>query len=109
MEVLQSEDYTPLTVLVVGLQATTCITLAVLFLSIFIALIWKNTLIQCTIQALSKILPIHDLVDLKKFQKVRIAPQIDAEHCSICYCDITKEVRSNCGHVFCGKLNPYSL
>jgi len=102
MEVLKSEEFSPLRFVVIGLQATTCLALAFLFFGIILAIFWKNVLIQTILQGLSRILPVNDLFNLKKYQKVCIAPKIDAEHCSICYCDINKEVISNCGHVFCG-------
>jgi len=92
----------PLRVAVVGLQAFTILAIALVSMAVLIAMFWKNILVQNIVQTLIKIFPIHRLINLEKFKKTHVSAKIDTDHCAICYCDIDKEVKSNCGHVFCG-------
>jgi len=93
----------PLRIAVVGLQVFTVAAILLATLAVIIATFWKNALLQNIIQILIKIFPIHhSLFSLERFRRTKILPKIDTDHCAICYCDIEKEVKSNCGHVFCG-------
>lgn len=90
--------------LVATLQAAIVVVIITIFIAFLVALFWKCSFVQITVKAFSKIMPKGLLFNSEKLSKVSVAPKIDAEHCSICYCDIEKEVKSNCGHVFCGIL-----
>jgi len=102
VNIVNTEVPFALKVLVAGLQATIVVGIVALFIAFLIAMFWKSSFVQITVQAFSKLLPSNLFHSSKKLSKLSIAPKIDAEHCSICYCDIDKEVKSNCGHVFCG-------
>jgi len=93
----------PLRVAVVGLQVFTIMTIVLVSMAVLIGMFWKNVLVKNTIQTLIKILPFHRIINLERFKKTHISAKIDTDHCAICYCDIDKEVKSNCGHVFCGE------
>ena len=103
MEALTSVVSLPLRALVIGLQATTFLALGALSLCLIIAMLWNKVWVQNIIQTIAKYIPVNTVLHLSKLQKVEISPKIDADHCSICYCDIDKEVLSSCGHIFCGK------
>jgi len=90
----------PIRMAVVGLQAFTIAAICLISMAVLIAMFWKNILIQNFIQTLIKVLPIHRLLNLERFKKIPVSAKIDTDHCAICYCDIDKEVKSNCGHVF---------
>jgi len=92
----------PIRVAVVGLQAFTIIALVSISLAVLVAMFWKNILLQNFVQLVAKVLPIDFILNSSRFQRTMINAKIDTEHCAICYCDIDKEVKSNCGHVFCG-------
>jgi len=104
METVATNTEVPFTLkaLVVGLQATTIAVLALTVFAFLLAVFWKNSILQIVIQAFAKVIPTQVFFDSKRMQKVKMASKIHADHCSICYCDINKEVISNCGHVFCG-------
>jgi len=102
VNIVNTEVPFALKILVAGLQTSIIIVVIALFLAFLIVIFWKNSFIQILVQAFSKILPSNLSLASKKLSKICVAPKIDAEHCSICYCDIEKEVKSNCGHVFCG-------
>jgi len=106
MEV-QLEPEMPLsfTIAVNGIKLIAFIILGTVFLSILTAIFWKNKTFQSIIQLIQLIAPLNNLLSIERLRKVEISPKIHAEHCSICYCDIDKEVSSNCGHIFCGKEN----
>jgi len=102
---MESETSTipfPLRVAVVGLQTFTILAIVLVSMAVLIAMFWKNILVQNIVQTLIKIFPVHRLVNLDRFKKTHVQEKIDTDHCAICYCDIDKEVKSNCGHVFCG-------
>jgi len=92
----------PLRVAVVGLQAFTVVAIVLISVAVLVAMFWKNILVQNFIQTLIKVLPVQRLLNLERFKKTHVSAKIDTDHCAICYCDIDKEVKSNCGHVFCG-------
>jgi len=101
-EVLDSQVPYTLKALVFGLQATTIAAIIFAFFALLLIISWKNSIVQTFIQIIAKVLPANSFISSSTLQKVSMAPKIDAEHCAICYCDIDKEVKSNCGHVFCG-------
>jgi len=92
----------PLRVAVVGIQAFTILAIVLISIAVLIAMFWKNILVQNFIQTLIKIFPVQRILNLERFKKTHISAKIDTDHCAICYCDIDKEVKANCGHVFCG-------
>jgi len=92
----------PVRLAVVGLQTITIITVAMAFIAVLIAMFWRNILVQNVVQTFFTIFPIHRLINVQSFRKTHVSAKIDTDHCAICYCDIDKEVKSNCGHVFCG-------
>jgi len=100
--VLDTQVPYTLKALVFGLQATTIAAITLAFFALLLIISWKNSIVQIFIQTISKVLPAYLFIGNATLQKVSVAPKIDAEHCAICYCDIEKEVKSNCGHVFCG-------
>jgi len=100
--VLDSQVPYTLKALVFGLQATTIAAIILSFLALLLIISWKNSIVQTFIQIVAKVLPANSFISASTLQKVSVAPKIDAEHCAICYCDIEKEVKSSCGHVFCG-------
>jgi len=102
MEVLPPVVALPLRALIVGLQATTLLAVGVLSLCLIIAMLWNKVWVQNIVRTITKYIPINTVMHLSKLQKVRISPKIDTDHCSICCCDIDKEVLSSCGHIFCG-------
>lgn len=106
-EVLDSQSQVPYTLkaLVFGLQATTIAAIILAVFALLLIISWKNSIVQTFIQIIAKVLPANSFISSSTLQKVSVAPKIDAEHCAICYCDIEKEVKSNCGHVFCGIMN----
>jgi len=92
----------PLRLAVVGLQTFTILAIGLVSMAVLIAMFWKNILVRSTFQTLIKVFPVHRLIKLDLFKKTHVSDKIDTDHCAICYCDIDKEVKSNCGHVFCG-------
>jgi len=102
MEVLASVVSLPLRALVLGLQAATVLALAGLSICLIITLLWNKAWVQNLVQIIANYIPIMAVINISKLQKVEVSPKIDTDHCSICYCDIDKEVVSSCGHVFCG-------
>ena len=104
MEVIAHVVSLPLRALVIGLQAMTVLALVLLSVCLIIAMLWNKVWVQNVVQIVAKYIPLSMVISFSKLKKVIVSPKIDTEYCSICFCDIDKEVLSSCGHVFCGTL-----
>ena len=102
MEVVSTEAPLVLKVLALGLKTTLIVVLFLAAVLTLFALFWKSSIIQILVQSVAKLIPSASFLNLQNLRRVQVSPKVDTEHCSICYSDIEREVKANCGHVFCG-------
>jgi len=108
MEAIEEEENSPTrNIFVFGFEAIIALTLGMFFLCCNTIILWKTKIIEKIIEKCVDKLPILKLFGFGKppaeNQEEQAAPRIGSDSCCICFGDITREVSSTCGHIFCGK------
>lgn len=108
MEVLEEEENSPTrNIFVFGFEAIIALTLGMFFLCCNTIILWKTKIIEKIIEKCVEKFPILKLFGFGKQpaenQGEQAAPRIGSDSCCICFGDITREVSSTCGHIFCGR------
>ena len=114
MEAIEEEENSATrNIFVFGFEAIIALTLGMFFLCCNTIILWKTKIIGKIIEKCVDKFPILKLFGFGKppaeNQEEQAAPRIGSESCCICFGDITREVSSTCGHIFCGRFSHFFL
>lgn len=103
MEIIEEEELAPTKkILFFGLEAIIAMVLGTFFLFCSTISLWKTKVVSKILEKCAEVFPILKLFGIGKQDQEDVASRIGADSCCICLGNISWEVSSTCGHIFCG-------